>query len=108
MFLTRRRSFAALSLIAAAYGCGGGSNNTTQATGTGGAQATSSSASTSGGGNTVSSTGTNMASSSTGFMMAVGDPCRGTPLPTDQHFVPGGMCARLVAENVGGIRQITF
>jgi glucose/arabinose dehydrogenase len=49
-----------------------------------------------------------MSSSSTGTMMAMGDPCRGTPLPTDQHYVPAGMCARLVAENVGSLRQITF
>jgi glucose/arabinose dehydrogenase len=39
---------------------------------------------------------------------AVGDPCRGAPLPTDQHFVPSGMCASLVASGLGQIRQVTF
>ncbi|MEO6576759.1 MAG: hypothetical protein ABIP89_23130 [Polyangiaceae bacterium] len=37
-----------------------------------------------------------------------GDPCRGTPLPTDQHYVPAGLCARLVATNVLSQRQLTF
>lgn len=35
------------------------------------------------------------------------DPCRGQPLPADQHYVPAGMCARLVGK-VAGIRQLTF
>jgi glucose/arabinose dehydrogenase len=39
---------------------------------------------------------------------AVGDPCRGVPLPTDQHYVPMGMCARLVASGVSGVRQLEF
>ena len=39
---------------------------------------------------------------------AAGDPCRGVPLPADQHFVPAGMCARAVASGLGAIRQITF
>lgn len=39
---------------------------------------------------------------------AKGDPCRGQPLPTDQHHVPEGLCARLVAANLGTFRQITF
>ena len=38
----------------------------------------------------------------------VPDPCRGVPLPPDQHFVAGGLCARLVARNQGELRQITF
>jgi glucose/arabinose dehydrogenase len=42
------------------------------------------------------------------FPAAKGDPCRGFELPVDQHYVPSGMCARLVATNIGGIRQITF
>ena len=42
------------------------------------------------------------------FPAAKGDPCRGFELPADQHYVPSGMCARLVATNIGGIRQITF
>jgi glucose/arabinose dehydrogenase len=36
------------------------------------------------------------------------DPCRGTPLPADQHFVAHGMCARVVATHQGELRQITF
>jgi glucose/arabinose dehydrogenase len=36
------------------------------------------------------------------------DPCRGTALPDDQHFSADGTCARLVASNLGAIRQITF
>ncbi len=39
---------------------------------------------------------------------AIGDPCRGAPLPTGQHYVPSGMCARVVATRIGGVRQITF
>jgi glucose/arabinose dehydrogenase len=38
---------------------------------------------------------------------AKGDPCRGNPLPTSQHWVPMGLCARAVGV-VGGARQITF
>ncbi len=36
------------------------------------------------------------------------DPCRGTPLPNDQHFVAKGLCARVVASKQGELRQITF
>lgn len=39
---------------------------------------------------------------------AKGDPCRGQPLPEDQHFVPEGFCARLVSVATPGIRQISF
>src|SRR5207247_5646019 len=60
----------------------------------------------SGGSTTATTTVSSSASSSSG-MMAVGDPCRGIPLPADQHFVPAGLCARLVGR-AGGIRQITF
>lgn len=38
----------------------------------------------------------------------MGDPCRGTPLPTDQNYVPAGLCGRMIASKVGGLRQITF
>lgn len=38
----------------------------------------------------------------------VGDPCRGTPLPVDQHYVPAGVCARVVATNIIAQRQLTF
>jgi len=40
--------------------------------------------------------------------LAAGDPCRGIPLPVDQHHVPGGMCASVVASALGAIRQLTF
>jgi glucose/arabinose dehydrogenase len=46
--------------------------------------------------------------------VAQGDPCRGTALPVDDagvpvsHFVASGLCARLVASNVSGLRQLTF
>lgn len=40
--------------------------------------------------------------------LAKGDPCRGQPLPEDQHYVPSGMCARLVSGATDGLRQITF
>ncbi len=36
------------------------------------------------------------------------DPCRGVPLPGNQHFVAPGLCARLVASRQGELRQITF
>jgi glucose/arabinose dehydrogenase len=39
---------------------------------------------------------------------AKGDPCRGQPLPDDQHFVASGLCARLVSTAKGGLRQLTF
>ncbi len=39
---------------------------------------------------------------------AKGDPCRGVPLPPDQHHAPAGTCARLVAAGVSNLRQITF
>ena len=43
-----------------------------------------------------------------GLPTAQGDPCRGVPLPADQHFTPAGMCANVVASALGAIRQITF
>lgn len=39
---------------------------------------------------------------------AKGDPCRGQPLPVDDHFVPSGLCARLVSASTSGLRQISF
>ena len=36
------------------------------------------------------------------------DPCRGTPLPADQHYVAPGLCARVVATHQGSLRQLTF
>lgn len=40
--------------------------------------------------------------------LAKGDPCRGVAVPTDRHYVPSGMCARVVASELYGGRQITF
>lgn len=42
--------------------------------------------------------------------IAKGDPCRGVPLPADQHFVAAGLCARVLASppRISAIRQITF
>ena len=39
---------------------------------------------------------------------AQGDPCRGVPLPEDQHYVPDGLCARVVASGVSKLRSIAF
>lgn len=39
---------------------------------------------------------------------AVGDPCRGLPLPAAQHFVAKDACARLVESSLYNFRQITF
>lgn len=36
------------------------------------------------------------------------DPCRGVPLPADQHYVAPGLCASAVAFDEEGLRQITF
>jgi glucose/arabinose dehydrogenase len=36
------------------------------------------------------------------------DPCRGVPLPADQHFVAPGLCASAVAFGQDGLRQISF
>jgi glucose/arabinose dehydrogenase len=78
-----------------------------------------SSSSSSSGGASSSGASSGQASSSGGssgggadsgkvYPAAKGDPCRGVELPENQHYVPAGMCARLVATNIGGIRQITF
>jgi glucose/arabinose dehydrogenase len=40
--------------------------------------------------------------------IAEGEPCRGIPLPTAEHYVAPGLCARVVAANVGRVRQLTF
>ncbi len=40
--------------------------------------------------------------------VAKGDPCRGVPLPPGDHYAPAGVCARLVASGVSGLRQIAF
>src|SRR4051812_17018554 len=42
--------------------------------------------------------------------IAKGDPCRGIALPLTQHYVPAGLCARIVASPpaVPALRQITF
>src|SRR5256885_5188108 len=34
------------------------------------------------------------------FPVGKGNPCRGTALPLDQHYVPKGMCARMVASGL--------
>lgn len=39
---------------------------------------------------------------------AQGDPCRGMSIPADQHYVAPGLCARVVAADVGRLRQLTF
>lgn len=39
---------------------------------------------------------------------AQGDPCRGVPLATDSHYVPAGMCARVVASGLSDPRQLSF
>ena len=36
------------------------------------------------------------------------DPCRGTALPVDQHYVAAGLCARLVGKVSGALRQLSF
>jgi glucose/arabinose dehydrogenase len=36
------------------------------------------------------------------------DPCRGVPLPPDQHYVAPGLCASAVAFDVDALRQISF
>ena len=40
--------------------------------------------------------------------VALGDPCRGTPLPADGHYVAPGLCARQIAAHQGELREITF
>ena len=94
------------SILVFAVGCG--SNGATQSTSTGGGGAPTSSASNASASASAASTGASTTSSSSGMMVAVGDPCRGTPLPTDQHYVPAGLCARLVAHGMGGLRELTF
>jgi len=36
------------------------------------------------------------------------DPCRGVPLPPDEHYVAPGLCASAVALDQEGLRQISF
>lgn len=36
------------------------------------------------------------------------DPCRGVPLPADEHYVAPGLCASAVALGQEGLRQISF
>ena len=55
---------------------------------------------TGGGGGALAGTG--------GAAVAMPDPCRGTPLPANAHFVAAGMCARTVATGQGDLRQLTF
>ncbi len=43
-----------------------------------------------------------------GGAVAFPDPCRGTALPVDNHYVPAGLCARTVATGQGELRQLTF
>jgi glucose/arabinose dehydrogenase len=77
----------------------------------GASSSSSGGASSSGGGSSGQASSTSSggaADSGKVYPAAKGDPCRGFEIPTDQHYVPGGMCARLVATNVGGIRQIAF
>lgn len=38
---------------------------------------------------------------------AIGDPCRGTPLPSDAFYTAPGLCARVVGRTTA-LRQITF
>ena len=45
---------------------------------------------------------------SSSLPLGKGDPCRGQPLPEDQHFVASGLCARLVSVATSGLRQIAF
>ena len=41
--------------------------------------------------------------------IAQGNPCGGgLPLPTDQYFVPNGMCATLIATKTPILRQLAF
>jgi len=54
------------------------------------------------------SPGTNPGDDSGTLPQAKGDPCRGEPLPEDEHFVASGLCARLVSAATPGLRQIAF
>jgi glucose/arabinose dehydrogenase len=80
--------------VSGTAGDGGGTAGTSGSAGTSGA------AGTGGGASGAAGTG--------GGPAAVGDPCRGTALPTTAHYVPSGMCARTVATGQGSLRQITF
>jgi glucose/arabinose dehydrogenase len=65
-------------------------------------------ASSSGGSSGDTTSGSSSGTPGKVYPAAKGDPCRGIELPADQHYVPAGMCARLVATNIANIRQITF
>ncbi len=43
-----------------------------------------------------------------GAALTLPDPCRGVPLPLEQHYVPEGLCACLVVGKQGPLREISF
>jgi glucose/arabinose dehydrogenase len=64
---------------------------------------------TAGGGGTIADGGSIDPSADSGTPpQANADPCRGQPVPEDEHFVAAGLCARLVSASISGLRQITF
>jgi glucose/arabinose dehydrogenase len=89
----------AMGVVCGALSCSSSGKNATGAGGTAGT-GTPGSGGTGGGAAGVAGTG--------GGTASVPDPCRGTALPTNAHYVPSGMCARTVATGQGALRQITF
>jgi glucose/arabinose dehydrogenase len=88
-----------------------GTAGTSGAAGTGGAAGGRGGAAVGGsGGNAAGGRGGTTATGTggTGGTPVAGDPCRGTALPTNAHYVPSGMCARTIATGQSGLRQITF
>lgn len=99
-----RARLVALPLVALLASVGGckSSDGATGASSSGGSGSSSS------GGTSAGDGGVLPVDSGTPPPAAKGDPCRGQPLPEDQHFVAQGLCARLVSASVSGLRQLTF
>jgi len=93
--MNRRAIGVTALLLVSAFGCSGKGRSTT-ASGHG---------SGAGGKNEGGVTG---AGGGGGAALPLADPCRGVTLPPDEHYVPPGLCARVVATGQNTLRQIVF
>jgi len=101
--MTNRATWVMALLLMSAGGCGGKGRS---AAGTGGTSAGGRGGAASDGGGAGGPGG---GGGGTGGVAApLPDPCRGVALPLDEHYVPPGLCARVVATGQGTLRQIVF
>jgi glucose/arabinose dehydrogenase len=93
-----------LLLLGAASGCDDDDTVIDRGTGNQGGSGGRTGAAGSGGGAGTGDAGV----AGSGGVVGRADPCRGIVLPEDQHYVAPGLCARAVAVDQGGLRQISF